>query len=151
MLQLSVGNRPKAANKHNLIKGDFLGLFVLNVANSAIGENMPLDLEFPEDLLDSSQDLSDDAENSCELQVVNVLGHDCGQATFVMSHAELIVDLTRNELALVGDFAQLHGKGARSITESNSKFVTMQHFVLRVKVLKSRDHSEWGSVISWQI
>ena len=34
VLQLSVDNRPRAADKHNLIKGDLLGLFVLNVADS---------------------------------------------------------------------------------------------------------------------
>ena len=34
--QLSMDKWPKAADKHNQIKGDVLGLFVLNVANSTI-------------------------------------------------------------------------------------------------------------------
>ena len=105
MLRLSVDNRPKAADEYNLIEGDLLGLLVLDVADSTIRENMPLDLEFAKDFLHFSEDFPDDAENSRELQIVDVLRHDCGHATFVMSHAELIVNLTGSNFAFVGDLS----------------------------------------------
>ena len=47
---------------NNLIEGDLLGLFVLDVADSTICENMPLDLEFAEDFLSLRQDFDDDEE-----------------------------------------------------------------------------------------
>ena len=109
---------------------------------------MPLDLELSGDFLNFRQDLCDDTENSCELQVVEVLGHDCGQETFVIPHAELIVDLTGNKFACVSDLAQFHRKGAGSVTESGSKFATTQHFILRVEVLKSRNHPKQRNVLS---
>ena len=107
-------DRPEIADVHNLIKGDFFCLFSL--ANSTIRENVPLKLEFAENSLDFSQNLLDDTNHSGELQIIDVLGHDCGQATFIMSHTELIVDLAGHELASVGDLAQLHRQGTRSVT-----------------------------------
>jgi hypothetical protein len=108
-------NRPEVAHVHELVQGDIFGLLVLYVAYSTVGERVPLDLEFAKDTLDLSHDLFDDVGNSCQLKIVNMLRHDCGEATFVVPHAEFMVNLARDKTALVSHFAKLDGEGTRGV------------------------------------
>ena len=64
------------------------------------------------DLLDFGQDLLHNCWATCDLEIVNVLGHDADQLALVVSAAKLWVDLAGNEVALVaGDHAQLDAEG----------------------------------------
>ena len=53
---------------------------------------MPLYLEVAKDTLDLVHDVFDGVDNSCQLKIVNMLGHDCGEATFIVPHAEFLVN-----------------------------------------------------------
>ena len=73
-----------------------------------VGEVLPHDLELTEDLLNLGQDLLHNGGAACNLQVVDVFGHDAGKFSVLMATAELGVDLAGNKVALVAsDRAQL--------------------------------------------
>ena len=44
-----------------------------------------------------------------------MLGHNCGEATFIVPQTEFTVDLTGDEFALVCNFAELDGEGTRGV------------------------------------
>jgi len=100
------------------------------VAHSAVAEGVPLDLELSKHTLDSCQNLPDDLAYTGHLKVIDVLRHDCSEASFGMPHAEFIANLTWHEFALVCDFAELDREGAGGIAQARAWLVTMQHFVL---------------------
>jgi hypothetical protein len=45
MLHLGMNNRPEVACVRDLVQGDFLGPLILDVAHSAVGKGVPLDLQ----------------------------------------------------------------------------------------------------------
>ena len=116
VLQLSVCYRPEVPGVEQLIQGDLLGLFILDVADTTISEGAPLDLEISEDLLDFGKDVPNHSGNTCQLKIINVFAHDGGQTTTVVLHAKLVVDLAGYQPTLIGDSTKLDGESTRCIT-----------------------------------
>ena len=64
----------EALDELRLVERDFLGLRILAVTYSAIGELVPVDFELTEDLLQLLHDLFNPPPFTCNFEVVNVDG-----------------------------------------------------------------------------
>ena len=112
---------------------------------------MPLELKLAEDLLDLQQDMLDLVRFAGHLKIINMFGHECGQATFVMPHAKLVVDEARLKLALGSGLAELHREGSGCITKTGAWLITVQHFGLWIKIFEPIYHSQQGNVARRQV
>ena len=126
----------EVSSEHYLVKCDLHRGFVLNVADTAVGENVPLDLKFAKLLLDLAHYLLHSMRFTRELEIIDMLRHAGGQTTTVMSDNKLVVDLARKESAQYSSLPKLYRECTRGIAKTFARFVTMEHFGLRVETLK---------------
>ena len=73
VLKLSVDYRPEVAYEHNLIQGDFFGLLILDMSNTAIGEGVPLNFKLTKHTLDCGKNKDDDFAEAGKPKVIDVL------------------------------------------------------------------------------
>ena len=81
-LEVKVSDGPQGLSAMLLVKHDFLGSGTLSMAYTTIGEGVPLYLQVPERAFQLSDYGNNLGLNSSQLQVINVLCHNCNKFAF---------------------------------------------------------------------
>ena len=84
-MKLRVRDAPHILRVVDLVQRNLFCANVLNMPDSAIREDVPLDLQLSEDFLEFREDVLDSGRRACDFQIIDVLGQDGLKNTWLMS------------------------------------------------------------------
>ena len=126
-----MGNRLHILDILLLVEGDQEGSMILYMAETAVGECEPFDLQFASNFLDLLENPLDDFLLARELEVVDVFGHRTNESAdpivslFEFQDKFSVDTAWNNPASDLSDLAELGGESSWGIHQTCAWFVTM--------------------------
>ncbi len=123
----------------NLIQGDLLGDWVLQMVYATVSEVLPQNLALTKDLLSLIKDKLNDLWLAIDLQVVTMLRRDALLFTVVPSAGKPRINLAGDEATLIAsDHSQLHAECKGVVHQASAWLVAVEHLLGGIEVVEPR-------------